>query len=422
MCIVWNSWCFMIPPCPTMSHDIPTIFDCRNASETAKMWQVLVAVDVIKSESVEVEKSTSRQVVAWDLHSHLLLEKSNGIEKLLLFYFSPNVSVTVSHASGSRSCFIILHHAAYVKSCEDIHVKMFARHEVSKKIGSETRLVQTRKIYYIHNSWKPKPIKNAEVDTDLQRKPITWITHISCRFSWNRSRRMLFAQRESDTTGTKMVALVKHSIWLPHFLPVFCPNVIQLSKFHPVFIFMLHFASWRTVRGLSTAGLAGCDEKGNLFSPRFARWDARNPRNPQQKDPGHACDEFDPPISWSWLAHQKFCHNIGSQLHTLALPYCLRYVWKKRDRAAVSRQLTILASTKSHRTFCSVLILVSPFRLRFFLFLPVVWKLPAGAGRQTCNTAKRQWSSIGRGQKQLGAANSRNCQSIGFVSKVTLST
>ena len=154
MCIVWNSWCFMIPPCPTMSHDIPTIFDCRNASETAKMWQVLVAVDVIKSESVEVEKSTSRQVVAWDLHSHLLLEKSNGIEKLLLFYFSPNVSVTVSHASGSRSCFIILHHAAYVKSCEDIHVKMFARHEVSKKIGSETRLVQTKKniTYTIHGS------------------------------------------------------------------------------------------------------------------------------------------------------------------------------------------------------------------------------------------------------------------------------
>lgn len=172
---------------------------------------------------------------------------------------------------------------------------------------------------------------------------------------------------------------MKHSIWLPHFLPVFFPNFIQLSKFHPVFIFMLHFASWRTVRGLSTAGLAGCDEKGNLFSSRFARRDARNPRNPQQKDPGHACDEFDLPISWSWPGnchqHQKFCHNIGSQLHTLALPYCLRYVWKKRDRAAVSRQLTILASTKSHRTFCSVLILVSPFRLRFFLFLPVVWNM-----------------------------------------------
>lgn len=75
------------------------------------------------SSNRKVSRSRSRQVVAWDLHSHLSLEKSNGIEQLLLFFclfFSK--CVAVSNASGSRSCFIILHHAAYVKSCEDIYI------------------------------------------------------------------------------------------------------------------------------------------------------------------------------------------------------------------------------------------------------------------------------------------------------------
>lgn len=162
------------------------------------------------SSNRKVSRSRSRQVVAWDLHSHLSLEKNNGIEQLFLFFCF--IFLQMCHSVKCIGVSIVFYHPASCGLCEElwryiyIYVKMFARHEVSKKIGSETRLVQTRKIYYIHNSWKPKPIKNAEVDTDLQRKPITWITHISCRFSWNRSRRMLFAQRESDTTGTNMVA------------------------------------------------------------------------------------------------------------------------------------------------------------------------------------------------------------------------
>lgn len=48
-----------------------------------------------------------------------ITELNNCFCSFVLFF---SKCVTVSNASGSRSCFIILHHAAYVKSCEDIYI------------------------------------------------------------------------------------------------------------------------------------------------------------------------------------------------------------------------------------------------------------------------------------------------------------
>ena len=189
---------------PTVSNHVPPCF------LTAKMNQKLLKCERCWSRSMssnrKVSRSRSRQVIAWDLHSHLSFGKKSELKDCYRFFFFVTCNV-----SEYRLFFIILYHVAYVKSCEVMSRGSHASKCPEKLVRKQDYIVQTKKI--LHTQFmETKTNQNAEADTDLQKKPITLLTHSSCRFSWNRSRRMPFAQRGYDTTGTNMVALVKHSI------------------------------------------------------------------------------------------------------------------------------------------------------------------------------------------------------------------
>lgn len=100
------------------------------------------------SSNRKVSRSRSRQVVAWDLHSHLSLEKNNGIEQLFLFFCF--IFLQMCHSVKCIGVSIVFYHPAscglceelwrYIYICEDVRTpRSFQKNRFRNKTSSNQK-------------------------------------------------------------------------------------------------------------------------------------------------------------------------------------------------------------------------------------------------------------------------------------------